>query len=101
MLRQVVPKAEAVRFVDETILPGLRSRQIDPSDPSGWHTGEKWQIILPGCCRRHKNVANHNRCGAMVSGAVPDAQQRYAPLFDSEILLGALDDLDGTDNVPT
>lgn len=98
VLQQIIPKAEADRFVAETIIPGLRSRGVDPDDPSNWHTGEKWHIILPGCCRGHKNVANHNRCGAMVSSVVPDASQQYKPLYESEQLLGVLDDLHGTDD---
>ena len=51
VLSQVVPKADADKFVAETIFPGLRAQGIDPDEPSGWHTGEKWQIILPACCR--------------------------------------------------
>lgn len=97
VLHQIIPKDEADRFVAETIVPGLRKSGIDPDDPDTWHTGEKWQIVLPGCCRGHKNVANHNRCGAMVGGAVPESSQHYAPVFESEKLLGALDDLHGTE----
>ena len=100
VLPQAVAKSQADAFAADTVFPGLRQQGIDPADPQTWHTGEKWQAALPACCRGGRNVANHNRCGAMVGAAVPPDAQAYPPLFTSPTLLGALDDLHGTDTAP-
>ena len=97
ILPQVVAAEEATKFAESVIFPGLAAKGVDRFDPTGWHTGEKWQIILPGWCRGGRNVANHNHKGAMVGGAVPDEHQNYRPLFESQVLTGALDDLHGLD----